>query len=195
MSGVTFQLLLAGAIKKVTRFFNDNQNSGTSFTVNLGTAAANRIIVITFTSTGALPTTVTLGGTAMNIQVTTTRVSIWTLAVPAGTSATLALSGGGFAGGVEFAVYAMYGASSGTAFATSIAGSLNVPANGVCFGCADSGNPATPITCSGLTIDYDHNLLAVRRSAAASKEFPTAQTPLTVGFASALVNCEASFGP
>jgi hypothetical protein len=106
-----------------------NTTSDTYTNVSIGTAGSTRIVILTVTgdnNAGGIGgvTSVTCGGNAMTAQInlTTSRApaSIWTLAVPTGTTATFVINH--VSGTYAAEVYVMYNTTnSGTATSTAAA--------------------------------------------------------------------------
>ena len=199
VSGVTFQMLLTGGISPVSIAFQQILQENLSATVNIGAASSSRIVVVAEASSGLIPIGVTLGGVAMNLQVNNgTRSRIWTLPVTSGTTSTLTFTGGGTAAHA-CGIYAMYGASSQTPFASintgSTGGNLNIPAGGVAIGVQACSNPAGG-TWTGLTRDW-HDTTSSESQSGASGSFLAAQTPLAITITTAgTASCAiASWGP
>lgn len=185
MSGVTFQILLAGG-EKVTHLapvFN-GLNANSFVGAAIGTPSPDRILVAVVSSGQATPPTgVTIDGTAMNSRVNASNhARIFTLAWPSNTTATVALTGSSGTSTNSIELYAMTGASGETPFATATgagSGSLNVPANGVCVGGA-WGSGATGGVWTGLSTRDYLSTTASEVMTAAHQEFSAAQTSLAV---------------
>jgi hypothetical protein len=163
-------------------FFAGSIQEALSGSVSGVAADPTRIIVVAEASSGAVPTSVTCNGTAMNLRVNNgTRSRLWTLAVPTGTTISIVFTGGG-AAAHAFGIYALYNVPSEVPFASintgSTGGNLNVPAGGVAIGVQACSNPAGG-TWTGLTRDWRDTAVSESQSGA-SGSFLTAQTPLVI---------------
>lgn len=206
MSGVTFQLLLAGgphAFEMDVEYTLTGASPGSS-TINTGTPDPSRVLIFAsaFQAGSAVPSP-TIDGNAMTLQVQkavsgTNVVSIWSLAWPTGTTATL--GGQGTGSGFAQAVYAMYGASSATpahtASSSSQSSTIDVPAGGGMVAAGYTNNGLSGFTWTGVTADAT-NLPAVGGSIA-HETTVAAQTGHSFSFSSAgglFALVGASWGP
>jgi hypothetical protein len=157
----------AGANKKPALVFASNTRiSTTSSTQNYGTVAIgdpapSRVLIITLTgasgTAGRSHTGVTIGGVAATLVVSRTNtsgtcypISIWYLPYTTGTTANLTSTSTANLGTQRATVYAAYnlvsstpfssnGVTSGSGTATSYSTTVNVPADGILFGIAQTG--------------------------------------------------------
>ncbi len=175
--------------------------SVTFSSVNLGTASADRYIVVVagvaVNTAGRTLTSVTIGGNAMTIHANaTTSVAlsdtnisaICGLLVTAGTSANVVVTCSGTMSQWYCRTYAMTGLASTTPTATkttsatsavsSIADSINIPGNGLfIFGVqGDTSNAATYNAVTGAVLNSAQNF-GTMPSASASQSGLSAETP------------------
>lgn len=159
---------------------------------NLGSADANRYIVVCSEVLGASVTSftsITVGGIAATIAVQrhdgARHVAIAIAAVPNGTSGDVVVTVDNTKNRSAIQLYRAVGIASATAVATgsSIAnpgsGSINVSAGGFAIACGAT-NDASSFTWSGLTEDYDSVVAGFNGTSSASREFSSAQTPLAI---------------
>ena len=188
-------------------------SSSTTFTSQaIGTAAANRKVVVGFTAhnnASGILTAVTVGGVSATALVQfnaadTADAELWIASVPTGTTGDIVLTGQHDGCGIS--VWATYGASS-TAHATATSEStgtmtlnVNTVAGGITIGYS-TFNTATAIAWTGITEDDETNMEYAVLSSGASLANATASTPLAItsaqtgGTGSASAGVTASIGP
>lgn len=185
-------------------------------TTNIGTAAADRIVVVGVTVNGSsngFPCTinsVTIGGNtatqiAQIVGASWATAGIFALAVPSGTTANIVVTLNRTAGRCAVAVWNMTGANitpadtlTDTNASADPTGTIDVPANGCALAAAITAT-ATTCTWSGLTERVDTSLEGFSDHTVASDTFVSQQTGMTVtaNFSGAADNsmAAASFGP
>lgn len=175
-----------------------NQSSYTFSGVAIGTAAADRTVVVAVMHGGGNTTpSVTIGGTGAAIAAngsgsgTSEGVSIYYLDVAAGATANIVVNFSSTEYGCAIGVWAMYGADSAPHDSdTSLIGdpasaSIDVPAGGAAFAAVCNrriGNNNT-YSWTGLSEDFDLQSLSDSSddgASGASEVFSAAQTGLTV---------------
>jgi hypothetical protein len=178
--------------------------------VSFSTARADRrLVAAVFEQGGAVGiSSVTIGGVSASQLVgsggtTNPLVSLWIAAVPTGTSGNVVVQFGAGTANCAIAVWAVYGASSSTAFATATTSaaenpaseSLSVPANGVAIAASRQVDNTNAFTWSGLAENFDATLETGRYSGAsdAFAAAATATVSANSGQVSRLV--AASFAP
>ena len=191
----------------------------TSYTfnnVNIGTASADRIVVVGITINGSsngFPCTinsVTIGGNAATqiaqvVGASWATAAIFALAVPSGTTANIVVALNRTAGRCAVASWAMTGASitpadtlTDTNASADPTGTIDIPANGAACAAAISAT-STTTTWTGLTEKVDTALEGFSTHTAANDNFASAQTgrTITANFVGAADNAMAvaSFGP
>lgn len=167
--------------------------TGASF----GTARGNRTMIVAIGNNNQAPTAVTIGGVTAAQQVVqnngaNTYTSIWTAAVPTGTSGTVAVTWAGVVGGSCLGVWAAYALKSATA--TDTAGDIsspynipvNVSANGIAIGCAYStagiGGVGTA-SWSNATQSYDTQIVGPSSSGGSGASYvATTATTRAIAF-------------
>ena len=172
---IWFDPIPPGAVQTVTRSYRASYADTTSATTytftgcDIGTAVAGRVVVVaveTHTLDNKLNRTLssgTIGGAAAGVRVTagTTAygtASIMSLVVAAGATATITVTMNGATDGCAIHVYALYGAASATptdtASATdSSATTIDIPAGGVCIGCAYNRTQGVTWTLTSIVED------------------------------------------
>lgn len=177
------------------------QSSISSFTftsVAIGTAAANRTVIVSASIRcvgGDTITGVTVGGVTAalaksqaNNVTNSSFSSIWTATVPSGTTGNIVLTLVGVDTCIPaIGVWSAYGLTSNTPTATagstsssSQTLSVNVSAGGIVIG-SSYGFSASSITWSGLTRDYDQVTLATtQQQSGASASAQPAASPLAI---------------
>lgn len=116
------------SIQYIASAFNGNNRSDYTFTMNIGTAASNRVVVATVYTTAAGPTTrVTIGGiTATKVtgynSSGTYDISIFSAVVPTGTSATVYVELPDEAGRCAVSTYRVIPAVSSSAYSSDSGG-------------------------------------------------------------------------
>jgi len=196
-----FPLIRSSAIPDATLSYADrygdsaNQTSYTATGIGIGTAAANRTLIITSTGFGFNTTTrhssLTVDGSAATAigteAVNSEEVGrIWVIDYPTGTTADIVLTFDGTQGGCDIGVFAAYGIST-TAHdfqkdqdgGISPSVSLNVPAGGVAVAVGVS-QEAAGSTWTGLTERWDDTLQAGVSGTGAGDAFASVQSGLTV---------------
>jgi len=160
------------AARKITYSFtasgksNADTASYTLTSASIGTATADRIVVVSVVGVGDSTHSVTIGGNAATEVIsyagTSGRASLYALSVPTGTTANVVVTVGG-TDSLGVSVYAMYGASGTTAHDTATANAdpltttIDIPAGGVVFAVADAYN-ASALTFAWTGVDEDVNL-------------------------------------
>ncbi|MGE0658265.1 MAG: hypothetical protein AB7F36_01690 [Reyranellaceae bacterium] len=201
------------AIANTANGESTTNSSSYSFSgVSIGAAAADRIVVFCFAGdagSGRTISSVTINGSAATlIQQNASgniRCGMYALAVPAGTTATLAVTFSGSMNRCMYSAFAITGADGAAAHAsgndvTSTYGvSINVPADGGAIAFA-AGREAASYSFTGVTEDVDAVSSEGGTSrAAAHDEFASAQTPLAIGMTPSAggdhVLLAASWGP
>jgi hypothetical protein len=178
----------------VDSFVGTTSTTHTETGMSVGTASSDRVIIVTVTSRQRV-NSVTLGGNAMtedlNVSVGTGTVyhlSVWRLAFPTGTTATLVLNmtagttsyfAAAYAvtgGTVEVGDTASGGGNAQTADAKTIA--LDMDAGGIAVYAMAVGNPGETVTWTDATEDAaDDDPGGNRRHEAASYAASGAETP------------------
>jgi len=186
-----------------------NQSSAYTFSSqSIGTAAADRYVVVCASTVNEDITSVTIGGVTASLVKkqtnSTSCVGMWQLLVPAGTTATVVVNLGG-TGEVRcgIAIWTRTGGASAsatdTAGATTNGGSLavDVNANGGVIGYSQMIGPAT-ITWTNLTKKFEAIMEATTYQTGANDDFATAQTvsvtAQTSGSPSLVTGVSAAFG-
>jgi len=179
----------------------------------IGTAAANRTVVVCISGNGAgfsrSVSGVTIGGVSatelidyQNPTSTDQLSAMYSLAVASGTTATIVVTFSDSMVACGIGVFAAYGISSSTHATDTDPSepgslSLNVPANGIAIACSRSDNGAA-CTVTGVTEAYDENVESNRYQYGGALAFASAQTPLAIGFdasGSNQTSIAASWGP
>lgn len=175
-------------------FSNANTATFTFSGRNLGTAAANRkmVVVINGNADNRTVSSVTVGGVSATLAtdgVTSARsqnldgtTEIWQADVPTGTTGDVVITWSGAQNTCGFGLFAVYGGSAAaTEVATSAANppsaSITAPSGGVIIGGAQHYNGAQTWTWTNLTEAYDSTMGGSRPQTGASDAFATAQTP------------------
>lgn len=173
-----------------------NQTTYNFTTINFGTAAGGRFLVIAITGRdeaggGNSIVSVTIGGVTATIavqQATNGNVSgIAIAAVPTGTSGNVDIVFSSNMGNCDFGLWSTAGVSSATAtdFGSSTANpgtfDLDIAAGGIAFGLSSEDvESANMNTWSNLTEDWDSQQSSSNNFSGASAEFATTQTNLTI---------------
>jgi hypothetical protein len=190
MSGVTFQVLLAGGSNAVKITNTSNQQGTNSYTVPLGTPFSGRVVVVAVVYGGLRGGVCNLAGNAMTSIISpgggSGSVEIFAIIDAVNSSAGLSLPGSGLISSVS--VYTLQGVSGISAFATAAANSnttsLNVPQNGGLIACGWSNNGGAGYTfTAGVTSDQSYND-GGGGGGQGHREYTTAVTPQTVTFSS-----------
>lgn len=175
-------------------------NPKTWTAAGIGTAAANRYIVVGVfnRSAGAVTvSSVTVGGTACTQLVTldgdsganTSRADLWITnsAITSGTTADIVITFSGTPARHGYVAWAVTSIGSTTASATSSSSAdpstttINISAGGVAIGLGFSGLDGTTSTPTGLTENVDASFGSSSSYTGLSKAFAAAQTGLSVG--------------
>jgi hypothetical protein len=184
---------------------------------NLGTAAADRVIVVGVSAraggTGTTVSTVTVDGESCPVRVQQSSTpqssiaAIASVALPAGTTGDVVVTFSAAAVRCGVQLYRMVGGEAvptatyqHTNDATDPTASMDVPAGGAALGVAVANGGGQSATWAGLTEDYDAVLESGSTHSSASGDFAGAQTGLTVtcdfsGSLTANSGAFASFGP
>ena len=174
-------------------FDSANQTTYTFSSHAIGTAAANRKVVVGVKTFGVNTTTVnsvTVGGNSATQRVEagdgfSSEVELWDVDVSTGTTADIVVTNGSGKGGCVVSVWAVYGAAaSPTATVTSAASPLaltlsSIPAGGVAIGWGYNNSSGT-YTWANLTEDNDAEADGGYRYSGASDAFATEQTSLAI---------------
>jgi hypothetical protein len=154
--------------------FFDAFSTPDSYVMSIGTAAADRFVVVClfgFQNAIVTVTSITIGGiTATPILSADSpaanfhQIRIYGAIVPTGTSATVTVTTAGNYNSGAIGTYAIYGLNSTTAFntasgqtagATSVTALLDIPSRGVAIAAATSEASGSAHTATGLTEDAD----------------------------------------
>lgn len=219
--GAMQQMLAAVGVTPATISFTDwvadtTDNSTYTFSSrSIGTAAANRYIIVTvqFSDVFTTASSVTVGGISATFvkrksgagATPTDTVEIWVASVPTGTTANVVVNTTLGVNNCSIGLWAAYGINP-TAYATgeSVASppstTLNIPAGGIAVGIAASNDGGNTWTWTGLTEGYDGTSEGPRTVTGAGSAFGAAQSGLTItatpsGTATKPVMALASFSP
>jgi hypothetical protein len=161
----------------------------------IGTAAANRVVVVSVsternTGTRTTVSSMTIGGISATLAVALSSVDeemeLWEAVVPTGTTATIVVTLAAASVFCACGIWAVYGSGT-TAYNTashtgtlSLSASLNVPAGGVAIG-ASAVNTGATWTWGGITENFDATHRSGNRNySGASLAFAVAQTGLSI---------------
>lgn len=199
MFPLTFGCLGTGG-NAVVLAFQANTVDGSNLTTYtfasaaLGTAAANRKIVVGITATGGTGNTTVSSCTVNGVSGTLVKASaiaaggeeceLWQAEVPSGTTGNIVVVHSGSKGSCAIGVYALYGAAlaatdTGISTANPLTDVLDIPAGGVAIGVARCGSSAT-FTWTNLTETYDAAMEGTDDQTGAAATFPGAQTNLSI---------------
>ena len=202
----TFQPLLLAASSPITITYIGNTSDGTNQTtytftgVSIGTASSDRVVIVApfgraNTTSSMSISSITVGGNTPTTNVaqtsgggsTSSAQGIYSINVPSGTTATIAVTFSTGALRANIAVWTMTGTNgltTASATANSITGSptvsttINVPANGGAVASASGGGSTT--TWTGLTEDFDTLVEAANTYTGSHNNFLASQTGLSV---------------
>lgn len=147
-----------------------NQSSYTFSSKSIGSAAANRKIIVAASNdtsgAGQSVSSLTIGGSPANLEVAQISgdvgVEIWELDVAAGTTADIVVNYAGTAADCAIGVWAIYGAGSsatdtGASTANPLTDTLNIPVGGVAIAaiCRVDTSTAKLTNWTNLTEQYD----------------------------------------
>jgi hypothetical protein len=160
-------------------FSNANTTAFTFTSKSIGTAAANRKVVIVVGGNADLRTvsTLTVGGISASLvkrqQNADGTSEIWQADVPTGTTANVVVTWSGPQNTCGIGSYSLYGAAaaaSATASNTSnpLSTTINIPAGGVCIGTVQQYGGSQTWSWSGLTEDFDSTMGGSRPFSGAS---------------------------
>jgi hypothetical protein len=157
-----------------------NSTSYTFSTQAIGTAAADRLVVVVIgREPGDTLSSSTIGGISATVVANAGTCTIIAAVVTTGTTADVVLNFAGTQIRIGVAVYAVYGLSSTTATSTytaSLSETVTIPAGGVAIGCAYSGSGGVSTTWTGVTENSSQNIEA------GGAEFTTASIQSIPGF-------------
>jgi hypothetical protein len=174
---IWFDPIPAGVTQTVTRTYVTSYidtSAGTTYSFpasSIGTAVAGRVVAVGITaeSTGGNSIAVssgTIGGNPASVTATTNTkngaAGIIALVVGSGTTATITVTFSNAVNGCAIHVYALYGASSATAYDTDTmtsqaATTINIPAGGVALGIGYNETQDVTWTVTGMSEDGHAN--------------------------------------
>jgi len=165
----------------------------------IGTAADNRVIIVSVGTTGGGGgtddcTSVTVGGTGLSKLISVlhtdhTIAQIWAGSITSGASADIVVTWARAANRTGIGVWAAYnigtmedsGSASISSSASAMSTDLDISAGGVAIGYTfTNGGTGKSFTWSNLTENFDENIDATGNHSAASAAFAAAQSGLTV---------------